>query len=113
MNVEEYLAEAQRRRESVRPAGVPLEFEYPLGEISVGDHVRHWAKTDPDSLATGLRWVTLLAIPATVGLVLLRTPLVTLLYQRGSFTAASTQLVSWALLWYAVVSWLLAITSSL
>jgi putative peptidoglycan lipid II flippase len=55
-----------------------------------------------DSLATGLRWVTLLAIPATVGLVLLRTPLVTLLYQRGSFTAASTQLVSWALLWYAV-----------
>jgi putative peptidoglycan lipid II flippase len=31
----------------------------------------------------------------------LRRPLVALLYQRGEFTAASTELVAWALLWYA------------
>jgi putative peptidoglycan lipid II flippase len=34
-------------------------------------------------------------------LILLRTPIVALLYQRGEFTARSTELVAWALLWYA------------
>lgn len=53
------------------------------------------------SLATTLRAVLLLAIPASVGLILLRVPLVQLLYQRGEFTSQSTQLVAWALLWYA------------
>jgi len=53
------------------------------------------------SLASTLRAVLMLAIPAMVGLILLRTPLVQLLYQRGEFTTHSTELVSWALLWYA------------
>jgi len=53
------------------------------------------------SLASTLRAVLLLAIPASVGLILLRTPLVAALYQRGAFTARSTELVTWALLWYA------------
>jgi len=53
------------------------------------------------SLASTLRAVLLLAIPASVGLILLRTPLVEVLYQRGEFTAQSTELVAWALLWYA------------
>ncbi len=53
------------------------------------------------SLAASLRGVLLLAIPASVGLILLRQPLVALLYQRGEFDAFSTQLVAWALLWYA------------
>jgi putative peptidoglycan lipid II flippase len=53
------------------------------------------------SLASTLRSVLLLSIPAAVGLIILRQPLVELLYQRGEFTALSTQLVAWALLWYA------------
>ena len=53
------------------------------------------------SLASTLRAVLLLAIPATAGLILLRFPLVELLYQRGEFTARSTELVAWALLWFA------------
>jgi putative peptidoglycan lipid II flippase len=53
------------------------------------------------SLASTLRAVLLLAIPASVGLILLRTPLVAALYQRGAFTTRSTELVTWALLWYA------------
>jgi putative peptidoglycan lipid II flippase len=53
------------------------------------------------TLAASLRGVLLLAIPATLGLILLRVPLVTLLYQRGEFTQRSTMLVVWALLWYA------------
>ena len=53
------------------------------------------------SLATSLRGVIFLALPASVGLILLRQPITTLLYQRGEFTAHSTVLVAWALLWYA------------
>jgi putative peptidoglycan lipid II flippase len=51
-------------------------------------------------LASTLRAVLLLAIPATVGLIALRTPLIRFLYQQGEFTAHSTALVAWALLWY-------------
>ena len=53
------------------------------------------------SLVAALRAVLLLSIPATVGLVLLRQPLVVFLYQRQAFTPHSTELVAWALLWYA------------
>ena len=53
------------------------------------------------SLSSVLRGLLLLAVPASLGMVLLRTPLVTLIYQRGEFDAASTALVSWALLFYA------------
>jgi len=54
------------------------------------------------SLASTLRGVLLLALPASVGLVLLRVPIITLLYQRGEFTAYSTALVAWGLLWYGI-----------
>lgn len=53
------------------------------------------------SLASSLRGVLLLAIPASVGLVLLRRPLIVVLFERGEFDAHSTDLVAWALLWYA------------
>jgi len=54
------------------------------------------------SLAGTLRGVLLLSLPATVGLVLLRKPIVALLFQRGEFGADDTQLVAWAILWYGV-----------
>lgn len=53
------------------------------------------------SLVASLRGVLLLSIPASIGLILLREPIITLLYQRGEFDERSTQLVAWALLWYA------------
>lgn len=54
------------------------------------------------SLAATLRGVLLLSIPASLGLILLRTPLIRLLYEDGKvFTSLSTDMVSWALLWYA------------
>jgi len=52
------------------------------------------------SLAATLRGVILLSLPATIGLILLREPIIALLFQRGEFNALSTQMVSWALLWY-------------
>jgi putative peptidoglycan lipid II flippase len=53
------------------------------------------------SLAASLRGVIFLALPASLGLILLRGPLVAALYQRGAFDARSTEMVAWALLWYA------------
>ena len=53
------------------------------------------------SLAATLRSVILLSLPASLGLILLRRPLISLLLQGGEFGPHSTDLVSWALLWYA------------
>jgi putative peptidoglycan lipid II flippase len=54
------------------------------------------------TLASSLRGILLLSVPATMGLILLREPIIVLLYQHGEFGTDSTQLVSWALLWFAV-----------
>lgn len=54
------------------------------------------------SLAATLRAVLLLSLPATVGLILMRQPVVRLLFERGVFDEHSTQLVAWALLWYTL-----------
>lgn len=53
------------------------------------------------SLASSLRGLILLSVPASIGLMILRKPIVALLYQRGEFDVHSTELVAWALLWYA------------
>ncbi|HSV86954.1 MAG TPA: murein biosynthesis integral membrane protein MurJ [Levilinea sp.] len=56
------------------------------------------------SLAASLRMVLLLALPAAAGLILLRTPVITLLFTGSSsaFDERSVQLVAWALLWYGL-----------
>lgn len=54
------------------------------------------------TLAGILRAMLLLALPATVGLITLRIPLIRVLYERGSFDTHSTEMVAWALLWYAI-----------
>ena len=53
------------------------------------------------SLATSLRSMLFLALPASLGLLLLRTPLITFLYQHGEFDTHSTDMVAWALLFYS------------
>ena len=53
------------------------------------------------SLASSLRGILLMAIPASAGLILLREPLVSFLFQRGKFDNQDVQLTAWALLWYA------------
>ena len=55
-----------------------------------------------NSLAGALRGVLLLSLPATLGLILLRQPLIALLFQHGNFTSESTQMTAWVLLWYTV-----------
>ncbi|MCK4899719.1 MAG: murein biosynthesis integral membrane protein MurJ [Anaerolineales bacterium] len=79
--------------QSIAIAAMPtFSAQYALGKLN---EMRH-------SLASSLRGVLLLSLPASLGLILLRKPLIVLLYQRGEFDSRSTELVAWALLWYAV-----------
>lgn len=53
------------------------------------------------ALAVTLRGVIFLSLPASLGLILLRRPIVAMLFQRGEFDLASTGLVAWPLLWFS------------
>lgn len=78
--------------QSVAIAAMPtFSAQHALGKV---DEMRA-------SLAASLRGVILFAVPASVGLMLLRLPLVSALFERGEFDATDTQLVAWSLLWYA------------
>ncbi len=54
------------------------------------------------SLAGALRFVWLVGMPATAGLIVLRLPLVEVLFERGAFDRAATVAVSDVLPWYAL-----------
>ncbi len=54
------------------------------------------------TLSEALRLILYLTIPASVGLIVLREPLIQLLLQRGRFDPSSTQAVAWALQFYAL-----------
>ncbi len=78
--------------QSIATAAMPtFAAQYALGRM---DEIRR-------ALVSTLRGVLLLSLPASVGLILLRQPIVALIYQRGAFDERSTELVAWALLWYA------------
>jgi len=53
----------------------------------------------------GLRLVGFLIIPSMLGLILLRVPIVSLIYQHGTFSAQDTQSTAFALLFYALALW--------
>jgi putative peptidoglycan lipid II flippase len=53
-------------------------------------------------LASALRVVWRVGLPATAGLLLLRTPLVRVLFERGAFDSAATAAVSGPLAWYSL-----------
>lgn len=78
--------------QSVAIAALPtFSAQYALGKL---DEMRM-------SLASTLRGIFLLALPATVGLIVLARPIVSMLYQRGEFTAVTAEMTAWALIWYA------------
>jgi putative peptidoglycan lipid II flippase len=57
------------------------------------------------SFSYALRLVFFITIPAMTGLIILREPIVSLLFQRGAFDAASSRLTAEAVLYYAVGLW--------
>lgn len=54
------------------------------------------------TLGATLRMVFFVTLPAAVGLMILRQPLVAVLFERGAFQVASTEAVAWALAFYAL-----------
>jgi putative peptidoglycan lipid II flippase len=54
------------------------------------------------TIRTSLRAIVFLALPATVGLILLRRPIITLLYDYGKWSQASTDATAFALMFYAL-----------
>ncbi|HET7375651.1 MAG TPA: lipid II flippase MurJ, partial [Anaerolineae bacterium] len=54
------------------------------------------------TLSSTLRAILLLTIPATIALLILGRPLVQILFERGRFTSAATDLVTFALQGYAI-----------
>ncbi len=53
------------------------------------------------TIGVGMRQINLLLIPAAVFLLVLTTPIVRLVFERGHFNGTSTELVSEALFWFA------------
>lgn len=53
------------------------------------------------TLSWGMRSMLMLSVPATVGLMVIATPIIELIYQRGAFSRESTRLVAQALFFYA------------
>ncbi len=60
------------------------------------------------TLGFGLRMILFIILPAMVGLILLRGPIVHLFFEHGSFTAADTAATATAVLCYAVGLWAFA-----
>lgn len=53
-------------------------------------------------VADTLRLIFYFSLPAVIFLMLLRVPIITILFERGQFDAAATEFVAWALLFYAL-----------
>ena len=61
-----------------------------------------------DTLSFTFRLVSLISIPAMVGLIALKTPIINLLFQRGIFDYMATEMTARALLCYSVGLWAIA-----
>ena len=57
------------------------------------------------TIAFSLRLILFITIPATVALIALRVPIISVLFQRGEFSAQATTLTAQALLYYTVGLW--------
>ncbi len=57
------------------------------------------------TLSFSLRLILFIAIPATVAIILLRVPIISVLFQRGAFSASSAILTAQALLFYTLGLW--------
>ena len=67
---------------------------------------RHWASNDERatrrSVADGLSLMLMLNVPATVGLMVLATPIVRVIFERSAFTPSDTAATAAALQFYAI-----------
>jgi putative peptidoglycan lipid II flippase len=69
-----------------------------LSRLSAASNQKGFQQT----LGQGLRLVLILIVPATIGLLILAEPIVSLLFEHGRFTAHDTFWTAWALRYYLV-----------
>ena len=62
-----------------------------------------------DTFANAVNMVLFIIIPAMVGLIVLRSPIIILLFQRGAFSEVASRLTADAVLYYAIGLWAFAI----
>lgn len=102
-----YLFYADRLMEF--PLGV---FAIALGTVALPTMSRQAAQGDTEALKQTLgfafRQVSLIMVPATVGLIVLREPLMEVVFERGRFDPVATRMSAQALLCYAVGLWFVA-----
>lgn len=90
--------------------------QFPLGVFAISTATailpsisRQAAEKDYESVketfAYAMRLIFFITLPSMVGLIVLREPIVKILFQRGSFSAEATQMTAYALLCYAVGLW--------
>ncbi len=60
------------------------------------------------TFAYGLRLIFFIILPSMVGLIVLRKPIISLLFQRGAFDAEAVRMTAWALLYYCLGLWAIA-----
>jgi putative peptidoglycan lipid II flippase len=81
-------------------------FSVAIATILFPTLARLAARADRDSLrrtmANGVRQIALLLIPSAVIMAVLAEPITRLVYERGEFDAAATDLVAEAMLWWAL-----------
>jgi putative peptidoglycan lipid II flippase len=88
------------------PLGV---FAIAVGTAALPSFSEHVATGDfvklKNTISFSLRLILFIAIPATVALIVLRVPIISVLFQRGAFDASSTLRTAEALLFYALGLW--------
>lgn len=72
-----------------------------LREVSVFAARERWRELK-ETVANSVKWIILLSVPSTVGLVVLAQPVVRVLFERGDFTPADTLYTSYAVAAYAL-----------
>lgn len=84
------------------PIGI---FGVSIATAAIPDMAKHAAAKEYDemrkTLSWGVRLMLMLSVPATVGLIVLATPIIQLIFERGKFGPASTANVAEALMFYA------------
>jgi putative peptidoglycan lipid II flippase len=78
-----------------------------LPSLSRQAAARNWVALK-ETLGQALRMILFLTVPSMVGLVILREPIVALLFERGEFDPAATRLTAEALSYYAIGLWAFA-----
>lgn len=82
-------------------------FAQSIATVSLPIFSKQFSINDKDgfynTFTSALNTILFLTIPASTGIIILRYPLIRVLYENGiNFTKTSTELVAWALLWYAL-----------